>query len=310
MLTGILRDQHSHLDVDPSHGLTERFIMDFDERVLRREHVLKAIEKYLSSPGKHHPAKSAFLIHKEFKLPAKFIIRSAFEIATGHMPHPETLTGGKASIRVLQKLGFDNAVYEKQNVVGGTRNVTKSVRREALRKKLAQLWGPVEIEKKIQGISVPDLKNRSSMDPILFNILQKIEAHRRINVQGKMHWVLAFDFFLPRIGIAIEFDERQHFTPLRAEALKAYPPEIVLGFDKEKWILLSEEIRAGDNSPIYRDEQRAFYDSVRDITVSRVGLKPVVRIFEEDVQWEKDEAASSKASMVLDAIGALTGAML
>jgi hypothetical protein len=283
--------------------------MDFDERVLRREHVLKAIEKYLSSPGKHHPAKSAFLIHKEFKLPAKFIIRSAIEIATGHMPHPETLTGGKASIRVLQKLGFDNAIYEKQNVVGGKRNVTKSARREALRKILTQLWGPVEIEKKIKGISVPDLKNRSSIEPSLLRILQKIEAHRGIAVQGKINWVLAFDFFLPRIGVVIEFDERQHFTPLRATALKYYPTDMALGFDRARWIRLSEEIRAGDNSPIYRDEQRAFYDSVRDITVSRVGLKPVVRIFEEDVQWEKEKEASSQASTVIDAIGALTGAM-
>lgn len=284
--------------------------MDFDERLIRREHVLRAREKFLSSPTKHHPAKSAFLIHEEHKLPAKFIIRSAFEIATGHLPHPETLTGGKASIRVLRNLGFHNAIYEKQNVTGGKRNVAKSARREALRKVLAQQWGPVETEKKFQGISVPDLKSRSSMEPVLFHILQNIEAHRRIEVQGKMNWLLAFDFFLPRIGVVVEFDERQHFTPLRATALKAYPTEIELGFDKARWIQLSEEIRAGDNSPIYRDEQRAFYDAIRDITVSKVGLKPVVRIFEEDVQWEKEEAVSSKASTVLDAIGALTGAKL
>ena len=86
--------------------------MDFDERVIRKEHVLAAIKKYLSAPINHYPAKSAFLVHKDQKLPAKFILRLAFEIATGHMPHPETLTGGKASIRVLQQLGF-NTRYEK-----------------------------------------------------------------------------------------------------------------------------------------------------------------------------------------------------
>ena len=39
-----------------------------------------------------------------------------------------------------------------------------------------------------------------------------------------------------------------------------------LGFSKDRWVALCEEIQAGDNSPIYRDEQRAFYDTVRDIS--------------------------------------------
>lgn len=280
--------------------------MDFDERVIRKGHVLAAIEKYLSAPMNHHPAKSAFLIYKERKLPAKFILRLAFEIATGHMPHPETLTGGKASIRVLQGLGFDNAIYEKRNVFGGKRNEVKSARREALRKTLSEIWGPVEVEKKIQGISVPDLKNRSDIDPTLQIIIQRLEDYRQISIQGKKHWVLAFDFFLPSIGVAIEYDERQHFTPLRATALRAYPSKIKLGFDKERWIQLSEEIRAGDNSPIYRDEQRAFYDSVRDILAPRMGLKPVVRIFEEDVKWESDQSTSTNANCILEKIEALS----
>ena len=276
--------------------------MDFDERVIQKEHVLSAIEKYISAPTNHHPAKSAFIIHKDRKLPAKFIIRLAFEIATGHMPHPETLTGGKASIRVLQNLGFDNAVYEKQNVVGGKRNEVKSARREALRKILSLRWGPVETEKKIQGVFVPDLNNKSGIDSTLLNILQRVEECRQIGIQGKKNFVLAFDLFLPNVGVAIEFDERQHFTPLRAAALRAYPSKMNLGFDKERWIQLSEQIRAGDNSPIYRDEQRAFYDSLRDVLAPRVGLKPVVRIFEEDVQWELDQSASTKGASILENI--------
>lgn len=279
--------------------------MDFDERVIHKEHVLAAIEKYLTSPANHRPAKSAFLIHEDRKLPAKHLIRLAFEIATGHLPHPEALTGGKASIRVLQNLGFDNAIYEKQNVVGGKRNAVKSARREALRKILTDLWGPVEVEKKIQGIFVPDLKSRSGIDPTLLTVLRSVEGHRQIEILGKKNWVLAFDFFLPSVGVAIEFDERQHFTPLRAAALKAYPSGINLGFDRDRWIQLSEQIRAGDNSPAHRDEQRAFYDSIRDILATRMGLKPVVRIFEDDVHWETDQATSASAASILKGIGKL-----
>ncbi|MBF0242293.1 MAG: hypothetical protein HQK64_07430 [Desulfamplus sp.] len=273
--------------------------MDFDERLIKKEHVTAAIEKYLSSPDNRHSARSAFLIHEEHKLPAKFIIRLAFEIATGHMPHPETLTGGKASIRVLQNLGFNNAIYEKQHVAGGKRNKIKSIRREALRKILLNLWSDVEIEKRIKGVFVPDLTDKSTIEPSLLKILDAIQAHRQITVKGKKNFVLAFDFFIPSINLPIEFDERQHFTPLRAIALNAYSDDTKLGFDKIRWINLSDQIRAGDNSPIYRDEQRAFYDSIRDILAPRVGLKPVVRIFEDDVKWETEESKSDKATAIL-----------
>jgi hypothetical protein len=84
-----------------------------------------------------------------------------------------------------------------------------------------------------------------------------------------------------------------------------YPPEIKLGFDKNRWIQLSEQVRAGDNSPIYRDEQRAFYDSIRDILALKIGLKPVVRIFEDDVQWEVDPSVSTKAASILASIESL-----
>ena len=91
-------------------------------------------------------------------------------------------------------------------------------------------------------------------------------------------------------------------SPLRAASLSAYPKGIRLGFDKQRWINLSEKIRAGDNSPIYRDEQRAFYDSIRDITAPQIGLKPVVRIFEEDVLWEKEGDSTDTSKTILQNI--------
>ena len=99
--------------------------------------------------------------------------------------------------------------------------------------------------------------------------------------------------------LIIEFDERQHFTPLRATSLQFYPSNTPLGFDKTRWIQLANEIQAGDNSPIYRDEQRAFYDSIRDIIAPRIGLQPVVRIFEEDVLWEKEHEQAKNSQKVL-----------
>jgi very-short-patch-repair endonuclease len=110
-------------------------------------------------------------------------------------------------------------------------------------------------------------------------------------IRGRNNLPLAFDYYIPKLNVVIEFDERQHFTPLRAVSLRAYPYDAILGFDKLRWMQLSEQIRAGDNSPLWRDEQRAFYDAIRDIMVPRIGLRPVIRIFEEDVNWEKSNAS-------------------
>src|SRR5207248_5209290 len=100
----------------------------------------------------------------------------------------------------------------------------------------------------------------------------------------------------------VEFDERQHFTPLRAISLRSYPVSANMGFSKERWIQLCDQIQAGDNSPIYRDEQRAFYDSVRDILIPELGFKPLVRVFEDDVRWETAPCSAPEAASVLEGI--------
>lgn len=261
--------------------------MQFDERLIKKEHIEKAIIYYLKARPEHSKARSAFLIHDSIKLPAKFILRLAYKEASGYMPPSEALTGGRASVRVLTNLGF-NAIYEK--VEGRTnRNPVKNMRRSAFKDILEKHFGKVEMEKKFPEILIPDLSNRSSMSAELRLILDKIESFREMkikkwNTNGK----LSFDFFIPAKNIVIEFDERQHFTLPRATSLKTYPKNATLGFDKEKWVRLCEEINAGDNSPEYRDEQRAFYDSIRDIMAPRIGLKPVIRIYEADVLWERE----------------------
>jgi len=266
--------------------------VDFDERVLTKQHILKAITAYNSQSFKHAPARSAFLLHAGRRLPAKFLLRLAFQIAKGVLVRPETLTGGRASVRVLRNLGF-NAIYDKPVRVTSNRNPIKNARREAFKQALMKRWGPVECEHRFPDIQVPDLENRASMPIVFKNILTALEQARGFRIKGRKGLALAFDLYLPKVKAVIEFDERQHFTPLRAVALRVYPAQLKLGFDKKRWIRLAEKIRAGDNSPAYRDEQRAFYDAIRDIYAVKLGLRPVIRIFEEDVLWEKANSAST-----------------
>ncbi len=272
----------------------------FDERKLRRENVLRAIKTYESTRPKHHPARSAFLIVSGQRLPAKLIVRLAFQDLTGQMPTSDQLTGGRASVRVLQNLGFD-AVYDKPQPTAN-RNPKKNARRQAFKNVLAARWGEVKTEERLPGLCVPSLLGRNTMRTDLLQILLAIESMRGLHISGREQHALCCDFYLPVHKVIIEFDEKQHFTLLRAAGLKAYLSEVALGFPKERWIALCDEIRAGDNSPMYRDEQRAFYDSVRDILAPELGYKPVVRVFENDVAWEAEPENSPKVREVLDTI--------
>lgn len=256
--------------------------MDFDERVIRRKNVENAIKRYCRERPKHRPARSAFLVWRGELLPSKYILRFAFQDATGFMPKPETLTGGKTSNRVLMALGFETR-YEKPDKPSGNRNPIKSARRAALKRVLEKRYGHVETEWKSPLISVPDLIERTQMSSDIRKIVEALTGFRMMEIRGRKGHKLAFDLFIPKLNLPIEFDERQHFTPLRAVSLRNYPVNARLGFSREKWIRLSDEIRAGDNSPMYRDEQRALYDSIRDLMAPEIGLSPVVRVFEEDM---------------------------
>lgn len=116
----------------------------------------------------------------------------------------------------------------------------KSARREALRRILAAKWDTVVAERRFSEICVPDLLNRNMISGHLIKILNSIESHRDIIIRGRKNLALAFDFYLPQADLVIEYDERQHFTPLRAVSLRAYPKDILLGFDKKRWIQISD----------------------------------------------------------------------
>jgi len=186
--------------------------MNFDERQLTKDHILKAIERYLVDRPKHVPARSAFLLFNDERLPAKYILKMAFEELTGQMPTGEQITGGRASIRVLQNLGF-NTIYEKPPN-RRNRNPVKNIRREAFRQIIGRRWGTVEFEYKFDEIKVPNLEERNKIGKELLTILDTIEAQRNIKIKGRKNYKLSCDFYLPEVKLIIEFDERQHFTPL------------------------------------------------------------------------------------------------
>lgn len=90
---------------------------------------------------------------------------------------------------------------------------------------------------------------------------------------------LEFDFYLPRFNVAVEFDERQHFTDERRRTLELYD-FIPDGFDLNRWMALCSP-RIIDAFPPCRDWERAYRDAVRDLRARANGM-PLVRLYYRD----------------------------
>lgn len=156
-----------------------------------------------------------------------------------------------------------------------------------LKTHLINLFGEANVKQEI-SFEWMELPNDFMTADHYLNIIAKLTQYR-----DKTEFIKRYkprcDFVIESMKLIIEYDEKQHFTVARKVALESYPKDIILYFDKQKWITLCDEIRAKDNDPHYRDEQRAFYDSIRDIQSSLNGYK-LIRLKEYDIDWEKTDS--------------------
>lgn len=124
--------------------------------------------------------------------------------------------------------------------------------------------------------------------------INEATAKRRIDNGFKFDTSGAVDYLIESKKLIIEYDERQHFSPQRQIALENYPDEIKINYDKQKWILICKNyydyVKANKHynkegiEDKGRVEQRAYYDSVRDIEASKAGYK-LIRIKHKDFDW-------------------------
>lgn len=165
--------------------------------------------------------------------------------------------------------------------------------KEIVKRLLEKIYGKVEINFKFDiGTQPDDFKNTPYYEPIR-RIYTSLQNYRNQREFVKSKTLPHCDFFIPNHHLIVEFDETQHFTEPREITLKEYPDELKLGFDRERWIELCKRIRAKDNDPPYRDEQRAWYDTLRDFLPLKVGLKPTIRLFAKDFVWCNFDPSSS-----------------
>jgi hypothetical protein len=150
---------------------------------------------------------------------------------------------------------------------------------------LEKLYGRVHRNYRFDvGAGLNDYKN-SPYYKDLQAILDTLQTHRSFKDFIRTAILPPVDFFIPDPGFILEFDESQHFSECRKLSLEMYPDNLATGFDRERWITLCKKLRARDNDPPYRDEQRAWYDTLRDFLPTADGLGPTVRLYAADRQW-------------------------
>lgn len=115
----------------------------------------------------------------------------------------------------------------------------------------------------------------------IFNKLQEYREHKEFVRSKKLPNV---DYYIKNQFI-LEFDESQHFTKPRLIALENYSDKLSLDFEKKKWMELCEKLNKRDNDPPFRDEQRAWYDTLRDFAPIFLDIKPTIRLFASDYVW-------------------------
>jgi len=150
---------------------------------------------------------------------------------------------------------------------------------------LSRLFGKVEMNHAFDIGTLPGDFSRTLYYKNLKQIYEALQHCRGYKDFVRRKTLPNCDFFVPAAGFVVDFDESQHFTPLREQSLRLYPTGLPLGFDRERWIELCSRIRAKDNYPFYRDEQRAWYDTLRDFIGPIKRLKPTIRFFSRDLQW-------------------------
>ncbi len=267
---------------------------------ITREHILEAIKEMDSRGVPEGRSSRKFLLEFDGKeYPPKYVISLANKYANGHELDPSEFSGGNESNEFLKSRGFTikgikgkgypqetkERHYEHREP-GKTRHDERCPEcKETVRKLLQRIYGQVEGCYKFEIGTMPEDYRTAKQYHSLKAIYEALQEHRGFLEFVKAKTVPSVDFFMPLQKFIVEFDESQHFTLPRKIALEHYPESLETGFDKKRWIHLSEKIRAKDSDPPHRDEQRAWYDTLRDFLPTVQGLKPTIRLYSKDYVW-------------------------
>ncbi len=277
--------------------------------VITKLHIAEAIRRIKCNgiPPRRR-SRDYCLVTNRGHFPPKYTIALAHEIATGEFLSSDRFNGGAESNDFLGRRGF--VVVECD--CGGSLEVGGSVTSvsgppEQASSTTAPLRHPercpeckIRVRELLERIYGTCLSNHrfgwrtglapyteTSIGAALRDVATALERYRGFGIGDfvRRDVLTGCDFWVPDPGFIVEFDESQHFTSPRKLALSEYADEKLLGFSAKRWISLCEHHDAKDNDPAFRGEQRAWYDTLRDLLPSIKGLRPTVRLYARDRVW-------------------------
>jgi hypothetical protein len=274
---------------------------------ITREHIIQAINEIRKNGvPKGRESRKYDLEYEHSYYPPKYAVALANKYANGEILSFQLFNGGYEANSFLQARGF--SIFSKNMKSNKTTRLIENSRRnqngntisthaercpackENIHNLLIKLYGYVEKNKSLAlGSRLEDYKE-SPAYPVLERIYKALQEYR-----GHVDFVNTdklprCDFFISDPATIVEYDERQHFTKAREISLSLYPEEIRTQFDIGKWKDRCRCIIAEDKSPVYRDEQRAWYDTLRDFAPELLGIQPTIRILDKEKNWcEMDE---------------------
>jgi len=270
---------------------------------INRVHVLNAIRK-IDRDGvpKSRKSRKFQLFYNGKYYPAKYVVSLANKYANGRELDPSEFSGGQEVNNFLRKLGFEivnvsssKKLRKPQRLVKRWKTAFSKISfkhsercpkcKETIRVLLKRIYGAVETNYKFYISTDPEDFKQTTCYENLKRIFVNLQKYRGYKDFVRAKTLPNCDFFVPNPGFIVEFDESQHFTIPRKIALQSYPTNFKLGFSLRKWISLCDKIKAKDNDPPYRDEQRAWYDTLRDFLPALKGLKPTGRLYSKEMQW-------------------------
>lgn len=279
---------------------------------INADNVKKAIELFEKTNENYPEPRNTFLIYNGKKYPAKHIRGIAYFIANGKEISKSEYSGGQETVNFFKKLDF-TVQYKKQTIKKSLdkteipnketepkkkKKVSKKLnpvgQKNALQLLFQRHFGVIETEKKFDWLKTP---NHDNLPKEYLTISKKLLEYRNQNGFQKSNYQLLCDIVLEDHKLIIEYDENQHFSKARQITLENYPKSVDLHFSKSAWIDSCKKINAKDNSPIDRDEKRAFYDTVRDIEAYKHGYR-LIRIKHGDFDWSEKGAEEHLTDLI------------
>lgn len=268
---------------------------------IKKEHILKAIEEIEHGGVPRSKVSKKFsLVYNGKHYPPKYVLSLANKYVNGRELKSSEFSGGNETNIFLRKLGFtvvkkpalehsqrdfDSRKHIEQKQPSPRHSERCPKCKETVKLMLKRIYGRVIEGYKFNIGTHPEDFRGTPFYESLKRIFVALQGYRSYKEFVRSKILPACDFFIPDPGIIVEFDESQHFTFPRKITLELYPESLELGFNRKEWIRLCEKINAKDNLPAYRDEQRAWYDTLRDFLPAIKGIKPTIRLFARDFKW-------------------------